>query len=280
MSRYSPILATVRSLQLLEALAGRPGLAVADLAKQTGLSSAHVWKILMGLESAGYVRRNPTTGVYLLTYKIVALGRRHADAVRFVDLCQPHLEALARKTTELVQLAVLEGDALRFVAKADGTERITVRSLLGTEVDLHATGTGKAWLSTLPEDEAVELVRRRGLPRITTRTVTSLKALRLALRSVRKLGYALIEEEHLEGANAVAAPIVPAGATRGIGAVVLTGPTFRLSPSKLARLAPLVKATARELAALWSDVNPGARDSGPAAKSRLALNHRIKEEER
>lgn len=232
----------------------------------------------MGLESAGYARKNPATGAYLLTYKIVALGRRHADAVRFVELCQPYLDALARKTGELVQFAVPEGDVLRFVAKADGTERITVRSLLGTEVDLHATATGKAWLSTLPEDEAIELVRRRGRPRITARTVISLKGLRLSLRAARKVGYALIEEEHLEGANAVAAPIVTPGAARGIGAVVVTGPTFRLPPAKLARLAPLVKAAARELAALWSDVTPGARDSSPLA-DRALPGGRAKEEE-
>lgn len=264
MSRYSPIVATARTMAVLEALAGGRALSIAELAKLTSLSRAHVWKILMGLESAGYVRQLPTSGGYLPTHKIVALARRHVSSTRFVELCQPYLDALARMTGELVQLALVEGEVLRFVAKADGTQRITVRSLLGAEVDLHATATGKAWLATLPEEEATALVRRRGLRRFTPKTIVSLQALRLPIRAARRLGYATVEEEHLEGANAVAAAIVPAETGQGIGAIVVTGPTFRLPPAKLAKLAPLIKRTARELSELWMGPIPEAGGSGEA----------------
>lgn len=259
MSRHSPIAATARSLQLLEILAGNPGLSVAVLSRRMGLASPHVWKILVGLQSAGYVRKAPLTNVYLLTYKIVALSARHTSAVRVIDLCQPFLETLAARTGELIELSLLDGEVLRCVAKADGTELVTVRSLLGTEVDLHATASGKAWLSSLPEDRALALARARGLRRFTPKTITSLAGLRAALRSAKRLGYAVVEEEHLEGAHGVGVPVVPPGGTEGVGSLVAAGPPFRFRPTRLRKLVPILKATAREVAAVVSDTN--ARNS-------------------
>lgn len=79
------------------------------------------------------------------------------------------------------------------------------------------------------------------------------------LRAARRHGYAVVNEELAEGGGAVAAPIVHDG--RVVGTVAVSGPTFRLSGSKLHRLAPRVQRTAQQLAAIWP-VQVSARDFG------------------
>ncbi len=72
-------------------------------------------------------------------------------------------------------------------------------------------------------------------------------------------GYAVVDEELVDGGRAVAAPILKAGHV--VGAVAVSGPTFRLPVAKLHRLAPIVRRAAAELEAIWvQDVN--ARDFG------------------
>lgn len=238
---------------MLEILTGSGGYTVAEIAREMELTQAHIWKILAGLESAGYITREPGTGRYVLTSKLIALARRHTDTAPFLRMCQSHLDYLAEKTGELVQLALLEGNVLRFVAKAEGIHRLTVRSLLGRPVDLHATASGKAWLATLPEKDAIAIARRAGLRRFTPSTQTAPSQLRPALRAARRAGYAIVEEEHLEGANAIAAPLVPPfTGDVAVGAVAVTGPSFRLPRRTLTKLAPTVLDVAHSLAQIWT----------------------------
>jgi hypothetical protein len=63
----------------------------------------------------------------------------------------------------------------------------------------------------------------------------------------------------VEGGRAAAAPVLAAG--RPVGAVAVSGPTFRLSVAGLHRLAPRLKRAAAELAAVWP-ARATARDFG------------------
>ena len=72
---------------------------------------------------------------------------------------------------------------------------------MGREVVLHATATGKAWLATLPEDEALRLVVARGFPvprhadpgTFGKGVVRTIDELRAHLRETRRRGYALAD---------------------------------------------------------------------------------------
>jgi DNA-binding IclR family transcriptional regulator len=157
---------------------------------------------------------------------------------------------LADETDELVQLAVVEGERLFFAAKAEGQgQRIRMLPLVGTAAPLHATASGKVWLASLPPARARAILRRDGLARLAPGTITSVQRLAAELAAVRRRGYAIVDEELVEGGRAVAAPVV--SGDRVVGAVALSGPVFRLSLRDLHAHAPRVRAAARDLAAVW-----------------------------
>ena len=172
----------------------------------------------------------------------------------------PVLQSLADETDELVQLAVIEGDHVLFVAKAEGPgHSLRLLPLVGVVAPTHATASGKAWLASLPDDRALDVMRRQGLARVTSRTITSRARLLAELRSVRRDGYAITDGELDEGGRAIAAPIVHRG--RVVGAIAVSGPSSRLPLPRLKRLAPRVQRAARELEALWPH-EVTARDFG------------------
>jgi DNA-binding IclR family transcriptional regulator len=241
-------------LSIVEALSLAPdGLTVSELAHQLRIHKGVVSRTLRHLVARGYVVASPTTRRFSLALSILALGLRYADRLGFPGVCLPILQDLADDTGELVQLGVVDGDRLLFVAKAEGRDqRIRMVSMLGQFAPLHATAAGKVFLASLPTAQALALARRQGLRAFTRRTVTSVAALRRELWRVRRLGYAVVEEELFEGAGAVAAPVRLARlGDRVVGTVSLSGPTFRLPAARKHELAPKVLATAARLAAIW-----------------------------
>jgi DNA-binding IclR family transcriptional regulator len=121
---------------------------------------------------------------------------------------------------------------------------------------LHAGASGRAALAYLSPAEISEVVRRVGLPRMTTDTITSAPKLRLALATVRKSGYAFSQGERLSGAVGIAAPVF-ADNNLAIGSLLVTIPNFRFNARKRAVFARSVIRSAEELRRV---VDPLLRD--------------------
>lgn len=263
-----------RAMHVLEAFAGHPeGVALSRLAAKLGYGKASLSKILGTLVREGFVRQDPPTGRFHLSWRLLALAFGHAERVGMPAICMPILQALADETDELVQLAVVEDRELLFVAKAEGPgQQIRMLPLVGLVAPAHATAAGKIWLAHLRESEARAVLARQGLRRLTPRTLTSRGKLLAQLREARAHGYAIVDEELVEGGRAAAAPILAGG--RVVGAVAVSGPTFRLSLARLHRIAPRLRRAAGELGAVWPS-RVTARDFGlavrPARKDRKSV---------
>lgn len=240
----------VRAMQVLEALASsRDGSSVKDLSRAIGCGKGTISKMLGTLERRHYVRRDAASGRFSLTWRLLALAFGHADQAGMPRVFLPVLQELADETDELVQLAVVDGDQVLFVAKAEGRgQTIRLLPLVGLWAPLHATAAGKLWLSTLPARELSRVLGRR-LPAVAPKTITSIETLRRELERVRAAGYALADEELAEGGRAIAAPITREGAM--VGAVALSGPAYRLSLERLRALAGRVTGAAARLASIW-----------------------------
>ena len=262
-----------RAMHVLEAFAGHPeGVALRQVAAKLGYGKASLSKILGTLAREGFVRQDPLTGRFHLSWRLLALAFGHAERVGMPAICLPILQALADETDELVQLAVVEDGELLFVAKAEGPgQQMRMLPLVGLVAPAHATAAGKIWLAHLPEAEALAILARQGLRRLTPRTITSRWKLLAQLREARARGYAIVDEELVEGGRAAGAAILAGG--RVVAAVAVSGPTFRLSLAKLHRIAPRIRRAAAQLGAGWPR-RLTARDFGlgvrPATNGRPA----------
>ncbi|HEY0179714.1 MAG TPA: IclR family transcriptional regulator [Dokdonella sp.] len=218
-----------RAFATLEILAERPeGLSLSDLARELDVNKAIAHRLLGLLDEAGYVFRLEASGRYRLTYKIRNLGLRHMSSTHLLDQNMIVLQGLADMTDELVRLAVVERDTLTWVAAVQGRRRMLQLNPNYTyAVNLHTHATGKAWLSTLPRERALALLRETGTEARTPHSLTSLERIEAELDLTAARGYALTYEEDELGVGAVAAPILVHdldGRTRCVAVVSLAAP--------------------------------------------------------
>lgn len=180
------------------------------------------------------------------------LELQQVDRAGIQNWAQEPLDRLAARTQELVRLAVVTGRALRWIAKAQGSNStLIIDPASGADVPLHATATGKAWLSTLPTKEVESLLDERGMTPLTDATIVDREALLTELSDVKRRGFAIVEEEIDVGVSAIASPIFEDGSSVTVGTVSLAGPSSRLPRETLETFAPDVLDTASELGRLW-----------------------------
>jgi DNA-binding IclR family transcriptional regulator len=266
-----------RGLAVLEHLAAHPeGAALSDIAAAIAMPLSAAHRLLSELVKSGYVRQLRDQGDYGLTIKLVALGLGYLGASGVVDVAQPSLDRLALESGELVRLAIVDGDELVFVAKAQGATRgLRYDPDMGLSVRLSCSSAGHAWLSTLDDEEALRLVARQGFGSPSAfgpKAPTTVKALLAFVHAARKRGYATINEVFAPAMSAMAAPVVVRGVA--IGVVTIAGPAVRLDEARMKQLGgPLIE-TARELAGL-STASSLLRRKGPAnAVARSAMASR------
>jgi len=209
------------------------------------------------LVDAGYAIQDEASQRYRLTLKIATLGFRLLAASTVQDVCQPTLERIAAASGDLARLAVVDGDGLRWVAKAQGAHvGLRYDPEMGLEVALHATAVGRLWLATLPESRAIAIVERyrrtatRPLGPHAPRTMAAVLA---KIRDARRRPYAEALEEGAAGVGAVGALIRVErdGGSDVVGTVSITGPVGRFGARRRPMLGKLCIDAASELAQLW-----------------------------
>lgn len=244
-------LALDRGLALLEHLSRNPdGLPLAMMAQDLDIPLSACHRLLGDLQHSGYVRQKRKQGDYQLTTKVVSLGLGYLSHAGIVDIAEPLLERLAQQSGELVRLSIVDDERLIWVAKAQGTRQQGIRydPDMGMEARLSCTASGHAWLQTLSDERALELVARQGFGAqkdYGPKAPTTIKSLLGFLHAARVRGCALIDEVFAPGMSAMAAPVL--SRREAIGVISIAGPRQRLTMARMHELAPALLAAAAEL---------------------------------
>lgn len=243
-------LALDRGLALLERLCGQPeGMPLTALADELDIPHSACHRLLAELQRHGYVRQARSQGDYLLTAKLASLGLGFLSSAGIVDIAEPVLERLAKESGELVRLSIVDGERLTWVAKAQGMRHgLRYDPDMGMDARLSCTASGHAWLLTLSDERALELVSRQGfgLPKdYGPNAPTTVKALLGVLHAARVRGFAMIDEVFAPGMAAMAAPVLRRG--EAIGVISIAGPRQRLTVERMQQLAPALLAATAEL---------------------------------
>lgn len=243
-----------RCLALLELLAGQPeGLELGVIAERLGLPKSATHRLLASLMTRRWVVRAADGEAYALSLHLATLAFRTLDATGLPDAAQGVLDALAERTGEYCRLALVEGEDLVWVARAQGaTGGLRYEPPMGRPVVLHATATGKAWLATLPENTALMIACARGLDGGGPRAVTTVEALKRNLDETRRRGFAVAEEEAEAGTVAIAMAFQAGeGDDRTLGTVSVAGPTVRMPRERYGEIAKHLRSAALDLGRIW-----------------------------
>ncbi len=252
------IAAVERALKMLEALAGEPdGIDLGLLSTRLDLPVSATHRLLATLTERGFVSQDAASGAYGLTLKLAQLAFRDLDLRGLPDAGQIVLDALARRTREYCRLAVVEDEDLVWIARSQGaTAGLRYDPPMGAGIVLHATATGKAWLASLPEADALRIVCARGFQaseRAGPNAISDIDTLRSHLTETRRCGVALAVEEGEIGtvAMAIVFRAGPAADAPVAGTLSVAGPSSRMSEPRREEMALSLREAARDMAEIW-----------------------------
>ncbi len=239
--------ALVRALDVLRALAAAPdGLILRDVARAVGLPVSTAHRLLTTLEGERFARVNTETGTWSVGAEAFAVGMGFARARDLSALARPRLRALVQRWSETASLYVEAEGGLVCVAQVESRQMVRAVARVGGVVALHCTAAGKALTAALPQAERDAVLGALDLARRTPRTLTDRAALAAEVTASAARGWAIDDEELVEGVRCVAAA---AREHDGAPAAVISvsGPVQRVTPTLTAEIGASVAAAAADL---------------------------------
>ena len=232
-----------RAFDLLEHLADAGGeMALSELTEVSGLPMPTIYRLMRTLVNHGYARQAPSKR-YALGPRLIRLGESSSRLLG--GWARPVLARLVDEVGETANMALLEGDAVVYVAQVPSRHSMRMFTEVGRRVQAHCTGVGKALLAQVSTETARALVSRTGLAAHTPHTITDLGALMRELELTRRRGYALDNEEQELGVRCIAVPL--AGAPT-LSAISVSGPSGRLTHAAVDDVIPVMRRAAERLA--------------------------------
>jgi DNA-binding IclR family transcriptional regulator len=238
-----------RGLRIIEAIAAiNDSATLAEIARKTALPRSTAHHLLQALVDFGYLVQDLHARTYTLAPKLFRLTGRTWSKGQLAEIAMPFLDELSHRTGEGTSLAVLRDGVVTVIAKREPEGPVRVVQEVGARRPIYCTAVGKALAAWLPEQELIGIIQRTIFERKTANTLISPTAFRRELARIRATGFALDNEEHVEGIRCIAAPVRDhSGEVRASLCVV--GPKNHLPQRRLPQIRQVLAALAADLSA-------------------------------
>ncbi|MGH8650305.1 MAG: IclR family transcriptional regulator [Burkholderiales bacterium] len=178
-----------------------------QLATETRLHPSTAHRILAVMVDNRLVDRIEP-GTYRLGIRLLELGNLVKSRISVRQDALPHMHDLHQALRETINLSVRHDDEVIYIERTSGnSSMMRVVQIIGARAPLHITAVGKIFLAEDGPEGCAEYARRTGLPRYTVNTLTDADTLSKELEKIRRLGYALDNEEAEKGVSCIGAGI-------------------------------------------------------------------------
>lgn len=237
-----------KGLEVLRAFNGvHRTLTLSELAALTGMNKSSAQRTIHTLEALGYVDKHPQTRRFRLTPRVMEIGYNYLAADALIPVASPYLSQLAAASGETANLTEPVGLDMVYVAQLMTAKHMPVLTPVGMRIPMYCTSSGRAYLSTLPDEQVLAMLEQSARVARTPATLTGVDAIFERVAACRRLGYASNEEELFIGDMGLAAPIVNSQGV-AVGAVHVSPPASRWNMAEAQKkLAPLVMECARAI---------------------------------
>lgn len=238
-SRASLSTTVTKAMSIVEILAARAdvGVGLSELSALIGMPKSSTHRYMATLQSVGLAER---TGVdrFRLGTRVIELAGSFLANSDLRSESQTTMDELADMTGETIHLAVPSGTDVVYIAKIESKHTLGMSSHIGARLPMYCTSLGKAILAFSAPGLLQVVLAERPQAR-TPHTITSAKALREELVTVRSQGFALDNEENEAGICCVGAPVIDYTGN-AIAAISISGPRERMTRERAIQLGPLL----------------------------------------
>jgi len=235
-----------RAVVLLDLL-GRSdaALSLTEISRQLGLHKSTTQRFVRVLEGHHLVLCR-TDGRFRLGLRLHDLGDRALEQFDIRDRALPYFRSLVDDLEETGHLCVMRRNAIVYLDKISPARGVCQTSRIGLSNPIHCTAVGKAMLAFSSPAERDAILGKLSFERRTPRTHRNHASLLKDLHMTRRRGYALDDEEMEEGVRCVGAPILNSDG-RPLAAISISGPSFRLTLSKVPSIARRITACCTDI---------------------------------
>lgn len=235
-----------RALSLLNGLAHNETATLTDLSLTMGIPTATTHRILSTLQKHGYAEFDEARQVWMIGIEAYRTGSSFLKRTKLLDISSPVMRRLMESTGETANLAIADGSEVVFIGQVETTNPIRAFFTPGTRTAMHASGTGKAILATMKEQQLISHLQSAGLKAFTDNTLVVPTILFADLAQTRKRGWSFDRDERHMGMSCIGAAIFdPRG--EAIAGISISGPSSRFPNSDLGDFGRSVGAAAAEI---------------------------------
>lgn len=230
-----------RVCDILDYLRDAGHASVSAVAENVDLSAGTAHTYLATLESRGLVQKADGNGEYRLGLELLPYGEHVRVRNELYRAAKTEIRRLAHDSDACAHLMTEQDGRLLVLQEAFGENAIGAdfhpQKRERSEPLLHCTAAGKAILASLPDYRIAEIIHERDLVSYTSSTITDETELTAELEDIRERGFALNDQEHMQGIRAVGAPIRYNGDSV-LGAVSLSGSASNWNGDRFSRDLP------------------------------------------
>jgi len=235
-----------RGLQVIRAFTEhRRELTMSQVSQATGLSRAAAGRCLHTLAALGYVGLEGRR--YSLRPRVLSLGHAYLASTPLTAHAQPVLDRVSARLHESCSVSMLEGEEIVYVGRSAETRILSITLMVGSRLPAYCTAMGQVLLAALDEASLDNFLAGARLVARTARTTTSPERLRRRLETVRRAGYALLDQELEAGVRSIAVPVAGRDG-RVVAALNASGHALRVETRTLREVfLPVLREAAAEL---------------------------------
>lgn len=229
-----------KGIRIIEAFNdAHPRLTASTAARRTGITRTAARRYLLTLQYLGYVDSDGQ--LFWLTPRVLRLGWSYFDSAKVPRAAQPYLQRISVAVGGAAFFAVLDEDEIVFVARDGSSQVQNVGYVLGARVSANLSSAGIAMLSCRSAGDVDRWITGRKFVSYTPYTMTSEASVRESITNARNRGYAIVEQQLIQGVRGIAVPIRKRDG-EVVGAISVTLPMgSETSDHAVARTLPLLR---------------------------------------
>lgn len=235
-----------RGLQVIESFDDdHPRQSVTEVAQRTGIPRTAARRHLLSLCHFGYAA---TDGKWFwLTPRVLRLGQSYLGAARLPRLVQPFIQRVSMQCGETVNVSVLDGHEVVYVARSNPPRHVSIGYQVGVRVAAHVVTPGVVMLAQLSSTALARWIAAHDFVSYTSATVTDVAGFRQQIEEARALDYWTTVGQLDAGLRGIAVALKDRRG-RCVGAVSMTVQTHIHDEQQVAtQLMPLLRETAQTL---------------------------------
>lgn len=239
--------------QVLNLLSSTPqALSIKVISESLQIPRTTTLRILATLTLDGFTTKSDDC--YSLGPALIPIGEAAKARLDLTELARPFLQQVASLTGETCHFAIPSGSRALIIEAVASKHRLSSSIKPGSILDLHCSAVGKCFLAYSHWPDIESVIKEEDLIPRTSATKTKMSSLWEEIEEVRKLGYAVDNEEFIKGGRRIAVPVF-SSENQCIAAIGISATSKRLPLTDIEELSVTLKEIAQKLSHLlgWKD---------------------------